>query len=171
MNAARPWTDEEIATIQRLWNEGMSAAVIAKSLPGHTRNSVIGKLHRLDGYKRRAPQPRIRLSSTVPGKIVPRKPPRVRVRSKGKSKPPTIPKAPLPRLNIPADGLALFLHRKFGECVAPYWAFGTSWAKEDVTLAKVCGRPVSASGVYCSAHAGLFYLPPKERDRRAGAAT
>jgi GcrA cell cycle regulator len=47
------WTEERVEKLQELWNEGMSAAQIAKVLGGVTRNAVIGKVHRL-GLSNRA---------------------------------------------------------------------------------------------------------------------
>ncbi|MGF1658743.1 MAG: GcrA family cell cycle regulator [Rubrimonas sp.] len=47
------WTDERVARLQEMWNEGLSAAQIAKELGGVTRNAVIGKVHRL-GLSNRA---------------------------------------------------------------------------------------------------------------------
>lgn len=41
------WTDERIKELQRLDEEGLSAAQIAEKLGGVTRNAIIGKLHRL----------------------------------------------------------------------------------------------------------------------------
>jgi hypothetical protein len=42
------WTDERIAQVRILWQEGKSASEIAKILDcGLTRNAVIGKVHRL----------------------------------------------------------------------------------------------------------------------------
>jgi GcrA cell cycle regulator len=41
------WTDERIAALKRLWEEGLSASQIAARLGGVTRNAVIGKVHRL----------------------------------------------------------------------------------------------------------------------------
>lgn len=41
------WTDERVALLTRLWNEGFSASQIATQLGGVTRNAVIGKVHRL----------------------------------------------------------------------------------------------------------------------------
>jgi GcrA cell cycle regulator len=48
------WTDERVEKLQEMWNEGLSAAQIAKALGGVTRNAVIGKVHRL-GLSNRAP--------------------------------------------------------------------------------------------------------------------
>ena len=48
------WTDERVEKLQQMWAEGQSAAQIAKTLGGVTRNAVIGKVHRL-GLSNRAP--------------------------------------------------------------------------------------------------------------------
>jgi len=41
------WTDERVATLSKLWADGLSASQIAAELGGVTRNAVIGKVHRL----------------------------------------------------------------------------------------------------------------------------
>ncbi|MDD3445196.1 MAG: GcrA family cell cycle regulator, partial [Zavarzinia sp.] len=41
------WTDERIATLRDLWEQGLSASQIAARLGNITRNAVIGKVHRL----------------------------------------------------------------------------------------------------------------------------
>ena len=41
------WTDDRVATLKKLWTEGLSASQIAKELGGVSRNAVIGKVHRL----------------------------------------------------------------------------------------------------------------------------
>jgi len=46
------WTDERIATLQKLWEGGATASQIAEELGGVSRNAVIGKAHRL-GLKAR----------------------------------------------------------------------------------------------------------------------
>ena len=44
---AHDWTDARIAELKELWFEGYSASECATRLGGITRNSVIGKIHRL----------------------------------------------------------------------------------------------------------------------------
>lgn len=46
-SGACDWTDEQIATLTRLWLEGWSASKIAAQIAGATRNAVIGKVQRL----------------------------------------------------------------------------------------------------------------------------
>lgn len=41
------WNDANIAIIRRMWGNGFSASQIAEIIPGATRNSIIGKAHRL----------------------------------------------------------------------------------------------------------------------------
>ena len=52
-SGACAWTDEQIATLTRLWLAGWSAEKIAAQLEGATRNAVIGKVGRLNLPPRR----------------------------------------------------------------------------------------------------------------------
>lgn len=49
------WTDERIATLQKLWEKGLTASQIAEELGDVTRNAVIGKAHRLGLKSRPSP--------------------------------------------------------------------------------------------------------------------
>jgi len=49
------WTDERIATLQKMWEGGSTASQIAEELGGVSRNAVIGKAHRLDLKARPSP--------------------------------------------------------------------------------------------------------------------
>jgi len=53
------WTDERVALLTRLWNEGHTASQIAERFGDITRNAVIGKVHRL-GLSGRAAASRFR---------------------------------------------------------------------------------------------------------------
>ena len=48
------WTEERLATLKILWNEGLSISQIGQRL-GVTRNAVAGKAHRLGLPKRQSP--------------------------------------------------------------------------------------------------------------------
>jgi GcrA cell cycle regulator len=50
------WTDDRVEMLKKLWNDGLSASQIAGELGGISRNSVIGKVHRL-GLSGRAKSP------------------------------------------------------------------------------------------------------------------
>lgn len=42
------WTEDRVAELRRLWDKGLSASVIAFQMKcGFTRNSIIGKAHRM----------------------------------------------------------------------------------------------------------------------------
>jgi GcrA cell cycle regulator len=41
------WTEERIAMLTRLWQEGFSASQVARQLGSVSRSAVIGKIHRL----------------------------------------------------------------------------------------------------------------------------
>ena len=49
------WTDDQISTLQRLWDAGLTASQIAEQLGTVTRNAVIGKAHRLGLAARPSP--------------------------------------------------------------------------------------------------------------------
>ena len=51
------WTDERVAQLTQLWDEGHSTSEIGRRL-GITKNSVVGKARRLDLTMRRAPAPK-----------------------------------------------------------------------------------------------------------------
>ncbi len=73
------WTDERVATLKKLWMEGLSASQIAGELgEGVTRNAVIGKVHRLKLSGRakpaasapRARKPRVTSTASTPRRPV-----------------------------------------------------------------------------------------------------
>lgn len=54
------WTDDRVEQLKTLWAEGHSASEIADKLGHTTRNSVIGKVHRLGlSGRRKTPRPRL----------------------------------------------------------------------------------------------------------------
>lgn len=54
-----PWTSDRIADVERLWRSGKTATEISREV-GITRNSVLGKLHRL----------KLKAQSREPGAVV-----------------------------------------------------------------------------------------------------
>ena len=49
-----PWTDEMVETLKKMWNEGLSTGEIGKRL-GVSKNSIVGKVHRLQLTARPSP--------------------------------------------------------------------------------------------------------------------
>lgn len=67
------WTPDDILTLQAMWARGHSATDIASEL-GTTRNSVVGKIHRLRGAKfeiaRRGSGFRVDVKSDDPNEVL-----------------------------------------------------------------------------------------------------
>lgn len=82
-----PWSEYEIATLRKLWAEGLSASEVSKQLPGRSRNACIGVVHRLGMPKR---------VQTGGRAYVPRAPKRSKPRPSAR---PSAPK-PLPARNM-----------------------------------------------------------------------
>ena len=47
------WDQHKVQKLRELWSKGLSASKISEQIPGTTRNSIIGKSHRL-GLESRA---------------------------------------------------------------------------------------------------------------------
>lgn len=164
-HAGFDWTDAAIGRLRTLWAEGHSTAEIGRRL-GITKNSVVGKSHRLDLPARPSP---IRQDG-------PRQPPRPR-RLRG----PTLPSlqslpapaptheeatraapAPAPAAPRAPDTMAT-LQPPSGRqpCCWPIGEPGTA-------SFRFCSEPNLAGKPYCPDHSLLAYR--KKRDRREDAA-
>jgi len=64
------WTEEAIARLRELWASGVSCTAIARELGTGSKNSVIGKVHRLGLPPRQSPLPTsARRTVPVPGAV------------------------------------------------------------------------------------------------------
>lgn len=64
------WNPEQVELLVELWSEGKSARAIAAELgSGFTRNSVIGKAHRLDLQHGEKPQKDAARPRKIPSKV------------------------------------------------------------------------------------------------------
>lgn len=79
------WTDQRVAQLKKLWQQGKSASEIAETLGGVTRNAVIGKAHRLGLSGRPSP---IKTATIVKKPVAPAKAP---AKSAAPVKKPTAP--------------------------------------------------------------------------------
>jgi len=86
------WTDDRVATLTKLWADGLSASQIAKQLGGVTRNAVIGKVHRLGLSGRAKPSSPARKAAAR--KTAASKSARSSTAAKSKPKPSRAPSAP-----------------------------------------------------------------------------
>jgi len=91
------WTDERVDILTKLWTEGRTAAEIAKTLGGVTRNAVIGKAHRLKLSNRISPIQQNKKSASVEVKVV-----KAKLEKKSAPKEPAVSKP-----SVQKEGVAL----------------------------------------------------------------
>ncbi len=130
------WTDERVTVLKKLWGEGKTAAEIATTLGGVTRNAVIGKAHRLKLSNRTSPiqpnkKPKTPANTSTPPVVAPKK---------TRSKVMDIPKG---------QGLSL-LELKPNMC---RWPSGDP-RDDDFGF---CGELGAPSMPYCEEHARIAY--------------
>lgn len=166
INIAYGWTPERIEIIKKLWAEGLSNGLIADRLGGITRNSVIGKVHRL-GLDGRATIKRkemgrpfgsrnrsIRISET-PVEVARNRRPMVFKKQTA----PVFPAVPLPPQSAGDIGRVKFSDLEAGHCK---WIVG-----ETHPIAMCCGLPRVIGKPYCTAHverATPASAQPKRKD-------
>jgi GcrA cell cycle regulator len=143
------WSEAELLTLRQLWAEGMSARLIGVEL-GRSRNSVVGKAHRLElaprpshiGRKRGEPlpppKPRLTLPVVVRGRLRP-----VQIAALGRRPPAPPPSAPPEPPQAP-----------------PQIVEGCMFISDDGRPWRTCGAPCVPNRPYCLPHMRLCYLPP-----------
>ena len=150
------WNEDAITRLRALWQEGHSTAEIGRRF-GITKNSVVGKAHRLLLPPRPSPIRRVDVAGHVPRRAAPK-------RSDGPTLPP-LPEAPRAVPTVPPRALRAVLlpeaRPRVSSCCWPIGHPGTPSFRfcDDGALA---GKP------YCAEHASLAYV--KVRDRRENAA-
>ncbi len=145
------WTDDRVATLKKLWIDGLSASQIAKQLGGVTRNGVIGKVHRLGLAGRASPSRPGRPAFKAPRPVRP-------VEQVPRPKPPATmapPTEPLPVHRIEDPGAATMLTLGAYMC---RWPIGDP-ALDSFTF---CGRRSGEVGPYCREHAQVAYQQPQQ---------
>jgi GcrA cell cycle regulator len=157
------WTDERVTLLTRLWQEGLSAAQVARQLEGVSRSAVIGKVHRLGIASRSLPTPPRSLGNR------PRKAPRaVNTGSRRlmDARTPHQPRA-LPYVVFEADPTATLITLGKHSC---RWPIGDP----DQADFGFCGRLRSGRGSYCEGHSpmasrrGPGALPEKQIEHLTG---
>lgn len=153
------WTDDRVATLTKLWAEGLSASQIAKQLGGVTRNAVIGKVHRLGLSGRAKPSsPRKKVSTSsrasTPRARVTRAPSAPRTPRVIAPTPP--PPPPLEALPMSNGEFATILTITDHMCK---WPIGDP-SKSDF---RFCGRKTDPEEPYCLAHSQVAYQPSRRR--------
>ena len=170
------WTEDVIARLRQLWDEGHSTAEIGRRL-GVTKNAVVGKAHRLSlpprpspirrGPAQAAAQPRRVTGPTLPQLGTPAEhapaPERVPSPEHAAERTPERVAAPEP-VRAVRPALRPVLAPRAGRVSACCWPIG-----EPGTRAfHFCDDPAMTGRPYCETHALLAYV--KVRDRREDAA-
>ncbi len=153
------WTDERVASLKKLWLDGLSASQIAKQLGGVTRNAVIGKVHRLGLSGRAAPsQPaRTVFKTPRPQRPVVTAAPVRRVETQLPQ--PIAPQAPI-YLREETPGSATVLTLGAHMCKWPIGDPSTDGFS-------FCGRR-SSDGPYCNEHSRVAYQPSAQKRSAVG---
>ena len=146
MSLSPAWSDERVATLKSLWLDGLSASQIAGRLGGVTRNTVIGKAHRLGLGGRAAPAnparaPRLRAARPA-RRTCPARPQRPAAPAVATSAASTAPEGP----GLVDDLARLPAH-------ACKWPIGDP---KDAGFS-FCGR--AADGRYCATHEAAGVRP------------
>lgn len=134
--AAGDWTEERIAQLRSLWEQGLSASQIGLRI-AKTRSAVLGKVHRL-GLPPRPPPIRPDQATKAPAAPSRPKPPRRaprKVARRPKAAPP-----PAPPRQLGGDGCAW----PIGEPRQPGFRF--------------CGAERQPGRSYCAGHVRIAYL-------------
>lgn len=139
------WTPDRVATLERLWTDGLSASEIAARFPGITRNAVLGKLHRLGRLGRGRPT-----ASAHSRAVKPPRAPNVR-----RPKPAALMRSPVAPVSMATPSWA----GEVGE-VEALQSWHCRWPIGDPQVAgfAFCGRRVAARP-YCGDHRAMAYQP------------
>jgi GcrA cell cycle regulator len=152
------WSEAELLTLRRLWAEGVTALAIGREM-GRSRNSIVGKAHRLFlpprpspiGQRRgevREAKPRVTLPvlASVVRPVVVRLAP-VQIAALGRRPPAPPPPAPPEPPQAPEAG---------GAPCAWITSEGRPWT--------YCGARCAPGRVYCAEHCAIAYHPiPRRR--------
>ncbi len=145
------WTDERVATAQKLWKDGCSAQQIADELGGISRNAVIGKIHRTMGAGHHSSShPRVAPS--------PPRPPRARAENGGGGlKGPSLPALKVKDtveqtdIEIPTEQRRTFAELRLGTVSTPgscRWPVGSPGTPGFF----FCGADAELQRPYCAHH-------------------
>lgn len=148
------WTDEEIDLLAKLWAKGWTASQIARELGRVSRNSVIGKVHRLglSGNNRELSDHDLnKAKRKALARAQQRSIKQARAANKAAKKPRRRGgKIPPPPMEISTNGTSLY-ERKPDQCC---WPLET----RDETTWRYCGAVVEGEGAsYCQYHAMIMY--------------
>jgi GcrA cell cycle regulator len=167
------WTEELIARLRALWDEGHSTAEIGRGL-GISKNAVVGKAHRLNLPARPSPIRREPGAEPPRPRRVARGPtlPPLAPVAAGLSRPPGSPRPALPARFAPAAAVVVDpgqesgaaprpvrAPRPFARTIACCWPLGEPGTPDF----RFCGGDAIPGKPYCVEHAQLAYVRVRER--------
>ncbi|MBR6356278.1 MAG: global cell cycle regulator GcrA-like protein [Alphaproteobacteria bacterium] len=140
------WTDEQVDRLQELWAQGLTANEIAKIL-GVTKNSIVGKVHRLCLPARPSPIKSKENEGAAEAPAIIDSPteasPQIPVEPK--------PSAPKPTATAPKGENIRLIDLDSHTC---RWPIGDP-RDEDFCF---CGRKVRTGQTYCDEHSQMAYV-------------
>jgi len=150
------WTEDNSATLRRLWAAGMSCASIAAQIEGATKNSVIGRAHRLDLPPHQTGRVHVEKQPRAPRQASTRKP--------GRAKPASqFPRlAVWTRMDPGVPVIPTYLHKSKAWLALPgsmpetlVDVEGCRWPIGEDRPYTFCACPQQAGSSYCATHAAL----------------
>ena len=155
MSGNTDWTDDIIARLRALWNDGHSTAEIGRRM-GITKNAVVGKAHRLDLPGRESP-----IRRGPAGPATPRQP---RPSRAARPSLPGLPSALTRPARTPAPAVPPTPpsppRRRYGPSGQPCcWPLG----EPGTPGFRFCGSGSEQGRPYCPEHSSLAYVPRAER--------
>ena len=143
------WTDEAVEELKRMWDRGMTTGQIAKAL-NVTKNSIIGKVHRLCLTARPSPikkAPETKNEKTV--KTV-KEEQKISAENRLAERVPSKESTAIEETNIPLVKLDNHTCR---------WPLGDP-RDDDFCF---CGKRVKTGQTYCEEHAAVAYVKPGKK--------
>lgn len=157
------WDQDRVEKLEKLWQEGLSASIIAARLGNTTRNAVIGKLHRLGltGPMHSCPRVARRGGRGRVARAPKLKPWAACERKSAKLFESAEPFTPGPELVIPLNERKSLLQLEDNDC---RWPIGDP-VEADFHF---CGRHKVPGLPYCEHHCRRAFQPPEMKKRKIG---
>lgn len=148
------WTEERVAELMRLWEAGRSASEIGRLL-GVSKNSVVGKAHRMKLKARPSP---IKRGGTPQVRR-----PAVAAMPKPAVQPAPVVKQEAVRAPAPVQRPVRSVSRRGGKGPSCLWPIGDPGDADF----HFCGAPAVAGKPYCDEHCARAYIVRNRSDSEA----
>lgn len=149
------WTEEMIDNLKKMWTEGLTTNEIAKKL-GVSKNSIVGKVHRLNLKARPSPIKKKEETTSVNNSST--------VDDSGKSSSKIIKKISITPVNISSsneirqDSCLKLTQLDNHTC---RWPIGDP--RDDNFC--FCGKAVRGGQTYCEEHSAIAFVKPIKKDK------